>query len=223
MENGRSCPLTQNENPSTHKRQSSYFPAISLWQGDGKVLYEQYRKQVLPNLSNSQFAYCAGVGTTDAIIYTIEHWTKMLDDRGIKAVEVLFKDFSKAFDSLQPAQLLKSLVEMGVTSDILKLSMDFMTNRQQRVRIKDASSPYLPITVGVPQGTLAGPMFWLAFINSYNPPQSQCNTMYADDITCTIPVSCSIDDNIQPVVEWGISWNTEHKMALTRDKTNLCS
>ena len=77
----------------------------------------------------------------------------MLDDRGIKAVEVLFKDFSKAFDSLQPAKLLKSLVEMGVTSDILKLSMDFMTNREQRVRIKDASSPYLPITVDEPQGT----------------------------------------------------------------------
>ena len=156
---------------------------------------------MLPNLSNSQFAYRAGVGTTYAIIYTIEHWTKMIDDRGIKAVEFLFKDFSKAFDSLQPAQLLKSLVEMGVTSDIglLKLSMDFMTNRQQRVRIKDASSPYLPITVDVPQGTLAGPMFWLAFINSYNPPQSQCTTMYADDITYTIPVSCSIDDNIQPV------------------------
>ena len=69
----------------------------------------QYRTQVLPNLSNSQFAYRAVVGTTDAIIYTIEHWTKMLDDRGIKAVVVLFKDFSKAFDSLQPAQLLKSL------------------------------------------------------------------------------------------------------------------
>ena len=91
----------------------------------------QYRKQVLPNLSNSQFAYRAGVGTTDAIIYTIEHWTKMLDDRSIKAVEGLFKDLSEAFDSLQPAQLLKSLVEMSVTSDILKLSMDFMTNRQQ--------------------------------------------------------------------------------------------
>ena len=48
---------------------------------------------MLPNLSNSQIAYCAGLGTTDAIIYTIEHGTKMLDDIGIKAVEVLFKDF----------------------------------------------------------------------------------------------------------------------------------
>ena len=55
---------------------------------------------MLANLSNSQFAYCVGVGTTDAIIYTIEHWTKMFNDRGIKAVEILFKDFSKAFDSL---------------------------------------------------------------------------------------------------------------------------
>ena len=149
MENGRSCPLTQNENPSTHKRQSSYFPAISLWQGDGKVLYEQYRKQVLPNLSNSQsVSRCWNNG---CYYLHIEHWTKMLDDRGIKAVEVLFKDFSKAFDSLQPAKLLKSLVETGVTSNILKLSVDFITNRQQRVRIKDALLPHLPITVSVPQ------------------------------------------------------------------------
>ena len=57
----------------------------------------------------------------------------MLDDRGIKAVEVLFTDFSRAFGSLQPAQLLKLLVEMGVTSDI-----DLMTNHQQRVRIRNA-------------------------------------------------------------------------------------
>ena len=171
-------------------------------------------KQVLPNLSNSQIAYCAGLGTTDAIIYTIEHGTKMLDDIGIQAVEVLFKDFVQI-----SAKLLKSLVEMNVTSDILKLSMDFMTNRQQRVRIKDASSPYLPITVGLPQGTLAGPMFWLAFVNSYNPPQSQCNTMYADDNACTIQVSCSIDNNIQPVVQWGIDCSAEHKMTLNLDKT----
>ena len=75
----------------------------------------------------------------------------MLDDRGIKAVEVLFKDLSKPFDSLQPAKLLKSLVETGVTLNILKLSMDFITNRQQRVRIKDALSPHLPITVSVPR------------------------------------------------------------------------
>ena len=62
-------------------------------------------------------------------------------------------------------------------------------------------------------------MFWLAFVNSINPQQSQCNTLYAHDITCTIQVSCSIDDNIQPVVQWGIDWSAEHKMTLNLDKT----
>ena len=62
-------------------------------------------------------------------------------------------------------------------------------------------------------------MFWLAFINSNNPPLSQCITMYADDSTCAIPVSCSIDDNIQPVVEWGIDWSADHNMTLNLDKT----
>ena len=43
--------------------------------------------------------------------------------------------------------------------------------------------------------------------------------MYPDDTTCIIPVSCSTDDNIQPAVEWSISWSKEHNMTLNLDKT----
>ena len=73
--------------------------------------------------------------------------------------------------------------------------------------------------VPLPQCTLAGPMFCLAFINSHNLPQGPCKTMYANDITCTIPVSCSTDESIQPAVEWGINWGREYRMTLNLDKT----
>ena len=92
-------------------------------------------------------------------------------------------------------------MDLGVTSDMLELSMNFMRNRQQCVRVKEEKSPYADINVGVPQGTLAGPLFWLAFINSYTPPSSSCNTMYADDITCSIPIACSVNDQIQDTID----------------------
>ena len=56
----------------------------------------------------------------------------MLDDKSVKAIEVLFKDIRKAFDWLQPS---KSLIDLGVTSYKLELWMNFMQNRQQCVRV----------------------------------------------------------------------------------------
>ena len=97
--------------------------------------------------------------------------------------------------------------------------MNVMQNRQQCVRVKEEKSPYADINVGVPQGTLAGPLFWLAFINSYTPPSSSCNTMYADDITCSIPIACSVDDQIQDTIDWGLQWSRDFKMNLNLDKT----
>ena len=172
----------------------------------------QYRKQVLPHLSNSQFAYRAGVWTTDAILST--QLSTGLKCSMIEALKLL-RVCSRTLAKLLILCSLKLLVEMSIKSDILNLFMDYMPKRQQRVRINDALTPYLPITVGVPQGTtLASPMFWLAIT-----PQGQCNTMFAYDITCSIPVSGSIDGDTQPVVEWGINWSAEHKMTLNLDKT----
>ena len=63
----------------------------------------EYKRQILPKVSDQQFAYKPAVGATDTMIYTLDQWTAMMDDKNTKAVEALFKDFSNAFDSLQPA------------------------------------------------------------------------------------------------------------------------
>ena len=98
--------------------------------------------------------------------------------------------------------------------------MNFMQNSQQWVRVKEEKSPYANINVGVPQGTLAGPLFWLAFVNSYTPPINSCNTMYADNITCSIPIVCSVNDQIQDIIDWGLQWSRDFKMNLNLDKIN---
>ena len=184
-----------------------------------KFFMREYKKQVLPSISNHQFVYQPGLSTTDAVIFTLEQWTALLDDKSTKAVEVIFKDFSKAFDPLQPSKLATVLADMGVSADILELSLHFMSSRQQCVRVKSSLSDYKPIDVGVPQGTLLGPMFWLAFINSYNPPSSHSITMYADDITCTGPLTESNSSHIQSAIDWGLEWCEQQSMTLNLDKT----
>lgn len=153
------------------------------------------------------------------MIFTLEQWTAMLDNKNTKAVEVLYKDFSKAFDSLQPSKLMLALNSLGLSTNMQQLCLNFLCDRQQRVRVKSTVSSYIPVKVGVPQGTLAGPMFWLAFINSYNPPTCSTVTVYADDVTCSSPISSSNDSQLRCTIDWGLEWCSEHSMTLNLNKT----
>ena len=98
---------------------------------------------------------------------------------------MIYKYFSKAFDYLQPSKLLSALSNMQVPDSIIQPCLDFLDRRQYSA----AKSTYIPSRVGVPQGTLLEPLFWLAFSNSYTPDADI--TMYADDITYSNPLSTS--------------------------------
>ena len=67
-----------------------------------KFTLKEYKAQILPKLNNNQYAYRTGLSTTDALIYAFDKWTKQIDSKSIKAIEVIFKDFFKTFDSMQP-------------------------------------------------------------------------------------------------------------------------
>lgn len=51
-----------------------------------------------------------------------------MDEKKNEAIEVVFRDFSKAFHSFQPEKLLAALTGLGVFNDIIQLSMDFLSN-----------------------------------------------------------------------------------------------
>ena len=147
---------------------------------------KEYKKQVLPKIGKNQFAYQRCLGTVVALVYSLEKWTRMLDQKDTAAVNVIFKDFSKAFNCMQPSILVQRPNSMNVTSNITKLCMNFLSDRKQCTRVNSKMTDYLPVEVGVPQGTLSSPLFWLAFIDSYDIPASAIQTIkYVDDISCS--------------------------------------
>lgn len=77
----------------------------------------------------------------------------------------LLIDFRKAFDLVDSTLLLKKLFHLGFGNNSLKLIANYFESRTQTVKLNGTCSTSLPIKLGVPQGSVLGPLFFLLFIN----------------------------------------------------------
>ena len=98
--------------------------------------------------------------------------------------DVIYFDFAKAFDSVNHDLILKKLKYMyGIDGILLNFLKEYLMNRSQAVVIGNHRSSSKPVTSGVPQGSILGPLLFVLFINDL--PQglnSETNIrLYTDD------------------------------------------
>ena len=96
----------------------------------------------------------------------------------------IFLDLSKAFDTIDHTMLLAKLRYYGIHDTDLLLLKSYLKNRKQYVEFEDTKSEILPITVGVPQGSILGPLLFITYINDFSQASSIFKfILYADDTT----------------------------------------
>lgn len=174
-------PLNKVRSPQTFKE----LRPISLLFHLGKVaesVLSNLIKQELPQLKD-QYAYTKQRSTTDALVKFSTDIAYNLDKKDTLAVQALMLDFSKAFDRLLPDYTVRKLLHLGVQPYLIQVVKSFFCERQQRVKYADICSEYRNCRIGVPQGTIMGPLLWNVFVDDLRPDTNTHYIKYADDTT----------------------------------------
>ena len=143
----------------------------------------------------------AALKLTDTIMYEL--------DRSLIPFAI-FLDLSKAFDTLNYKILLYKLKYYGLGNVAYNLIENYLTNRQQQVKLGNTNLNLLPMCISVPQGSILGPLLFSIYINDLPKtcPKFHC-IMYADDTT------------LYSVLENFESNDVEREINCELDKVNL--
>jgi low affinity Fe/Cu permease len=142
------------------------------------------------------------------------------------SVDVIYIDFSKAFNSIVHSELLFKLSSLGITGKLLAWLSVFLRNRSQCVVIENVFSSVSDVISGVPQGSVLGPVLFLVYMNDID---DICHgrssiKLFADDLKLynivdisnpTVSLQLSLDELVKWSTEWQLPINIAKCSVLT--------
>ena len=131
-------------------------------------------------------------------------------------IHSLYLDLRKAFDTISHNILLNKLKTIGLNLRTRDWFQNYLTNRTQRVYANGVLSSSLPITHGVPQGSVLGPVLFSLYINSLPDAITPAKVvMYADDAVILTKSGLAMQ-SLLPSLH---NWCKENSLTVNDNKT----
>ena len=131
-------------------------------------------------LSPFQFGFRANHSVQDQLLFVYNYITSEYDQGNL--VEMILFDFKKAFDMVPHSVLLDKLFSLGFRDPLLGWFRDFLTGRNMSVVIGGSISSSRPVSSGVPQGSVVGPLLFIIFVNFLIHDLESKACLFADDL-----------------------------------------
>ena len=204
---------------------SNYRP-ISVLPFLGKILekcialrlvnFMQKYNIITPN----QYGFQKGRSTADAILKLMEYIYNALNEK--KHNLTVFVDLRKAFDTVNHEILLSKLYQYGIRGIALDWFTSYLRDRNQCVRIGESLSSARALNIGVPQGSILGPVLFTIYINDLpNASALMSSILFADDTTLTMEHADynELTQQINSELENIKIWTTVNRLSLNVSKT----
>ena len=140
------------------------------------------------------------------LLEVLNDFTNFIESKD--CIDVIYLDFSKAFDTVPHKRLLTKLKSYGIDGNVLGWIDDFLSKRSQRVRVNKSISDLKPVTSGIPQGSILGPLLFIIFINDLPDGIHSICKIFADDtkIYNSHEKSNVIQQDLLTLQEWSKIW-----------------
>ena len=172
-------------------------------------------------VSSFQFGFRKKHSTLHPLLMFSNKITEALENK--EHCIAIFCDLKKAFDTVDHNILFIKLAKLGVKGTSIKWFRRYLSERQQSVYLNNQTSEKMSITVGVPQGSILGPLLFLIYINDLPLCSEFLSLLFADDTTLLLSHS-----NFEFLVNWVNQelkklsfFFRQHKLALHSLKTKF--
>jgi len=197
------------------KKEPGNYRPISLTSQIGKM-FERILKDELVDflesnalLYNSQHGFRKNKSCLTNLLEFLQEVSDGLDEGD--PMDVIYLDFSKAFDKVPHKRLILKLKAVGIEGKVLRWIEAWLRDRRQRVVLNGECSEWADVTSGVPQGSVLGPILFLIFINDLDEGIINKILKFADDtkVIGRVGTQNQIEElrqDIKKLMKWSEDW-----------------
>ena len=197
------------------KNNPNNFRPISLTSAICRTLEKILQNKIIHHLtenlllSKSQHGFLPYRSTLSLHLNLLDDLTKKLSKK--KHVDMLYLDFSKAFDRVSHEKLIHCLTKYKIDIRILNWLRDYLSSRSQRTIVENIFSSRCNITSGVPQGSVMGPLLFLLYIEdllkllNQNFPSINAYA-FADDLKILGSDRNTLQQALDEIIIWTQNW-----------------